>query len=320
MIAYNGRHTIHHMGGQLYWRNSHGAMEGINNGFALFSSEGLQAHNQQTRFSVRLGLEGTQTYLINGETLKVNQDQFLVMNRGTEYDVLAEDGQETTMLAFCFNEGFVSDFVLNNSQSQMTLLDHHELYLEEGKELEFPLHTLLVDEQVKATINRVVKAKLALGTEETDDYALFNSILEMIVKNCKAAMHSFQGQDIVKSSTKVELYKRLSIARDYIHAHFTEDLNLAELSRVACLSPYHFHRAFKNTFNITPKKFVTHLRIERAKWLLKHKNQSVQMICQEVGFRDVSSFTRLFASHAGHTPSVYRNKVRNKVSNTVEAG
>ena len=84
--------------------------------------------------------------------------------------------------------------------------------------------------------------------------------------------------------------------------------------------PRNSERAFKNTFNITPKKFVTHLRIERAKWLLKHKNQSVQMICQEVGFRDVSSFTRLFASHAGHTPSVYRNKGRNTAGITVKAG
>ncbi|MCE7991303.1 MAG: helix-turn-helix transcriptional regulator [Roseivirga sp.] len=307
MIAYEGQHTIHKMGGQLYWRNGEGTMEGINNGFALFSSENLEAENQETRFSVRFGINGVQRYKVNGELLKVTDDQFLVMNKGTLYDVKGEDRADTTMLAFCFNEQFVSDFVTSVSRTDEQLLDSFDLYRSDLKSLEFPLHTLLVDEKIKPMICDIVQAKLRLETDEVDDYSIFNRVLQMVVQNNKSSIDSFKGQDIVKNSTKVELYKRLSIARDYIQAHFSEDLNLSELSRVACLSPYHFHRAFKNTFKITPKKLVTHLRIERAKWLLENRSYSVQMICQEVGFRDVSSFTRLFASYTGVTPSVYRS-------------
>lgn len=307
MIAYEGQHTIHKMGGQLYWRNGQGTMEGINNGFALFSTEKLEAENQETRFSVRFGLKGVQQYKVNGELLKVNDDQFLVMNRGTQYDVTAEDNADITMLAFCFNEEFVSDFVTSVSQTEVQLLDSFDLYKSDVKSLEFPLHTLLVGESIGPMVQGIVNAKMQLGADEVDDYCIFNKVLETVVRNNKSSIDSFKGQDIVKNSTKVELYKRLSIARDYIHAHFSEDLNLSELSRVACLSPYHFHRAFKNTFNITPKKLVTHLRIERAKWLLENRSYSVQMVCQEVGFRDVSSFTRLFASYTAVTPSVYRS-------------
>ena len=107
----------------------------------------------------------------------------------------------------------------------------------------------------------------------------------------------------------MELYKRLSIARDYIQAHYCEEINLNELSKVACLSPYHFHRAFKRTFGITPKKYVTALRIERAKWLLKNRDSNVQSVCNEIGFKDVSSFTRLFSSYTKATPSAYRNQL-----------
>ena len=307
MIAYEGQHTIHKMGGQLYWRNSEGTMEGINNGFALFSTEKLEAENQETRFSVRFGIKGVQGYNINGELLKVTNDQFLVMNKGTQYGVRAEDGQDTTMLAFCYNEEFVSDFVTAVSHSEEQLLDSFDLYQSDVKSLEFPLHTLLMDEKIRPMVRDIVQAKLHLEADEIDEYCIFNKVLEMVIRNNKSSVDSFKGQDIVKNSTKVELYKRLSIARDYIHAHFAEDLNLSELSRVACLSPYHFHRAFKNTFGITPKKLVTHLRIERAKWLLENRSYSVQMVCQEVGFRDVSSFTRLFASYTTVTPSVYRS-------------
>lgn len=316
MITYQGQHTIHKIGGQLYWRGTQGEMEGIDNGFALFSSEGLEAYGQKTRFSVRFGLDGVQNYHINGETLKVNQEQFLVMNPGTEYDLNAEDNQDVTMMAFCFNESFVSDFVTTVANTQDHLLDNFDTYQCGDKRLEFPLHTLLVDEHVKPLVRDVIHAKMYVEKDAIDDYNIFSEILEMIVRNNRSSLDSFKGQDIVKNSTKIELYKRLSIARDYIQAHYTEDLNLSELSRVACLSPYHFHRAFKNTFNITPKKFVTHLRIERAKWLLINKDCSVQMVCQEVGFRDVSSFTRLFASYTGVTPSVYRNMMAGSLRST----
>ena len=76
MIAYKGQHTIHKMGGQIYWESDSGAIEGIDNGFALFSSKNLLGENQKTRFSIRFGLNGTQEYQIKDRVLQVNQQQF----------------------------------------------------------------------------------------------------------------------------------------------------------------------------------------------------------------------------------------------------
>lgn len=308
MIGYKGQHIVHQRGGQIYWRAKHGEMEGINNGFALFSSENLFGENQKTRLSVRFGLKGTQEYHIGSAHLKVNQNQFLVMNEGTEYTIAAQNNEDVTALAFCFNEDFVSDFVSYHRNTSQTLLDEFGLYDLKGEKLEFPLHTLLVNENVQNNIQTVLEAKAKYGTEEVDDYSIFNRVLYLIFSEFDSILKSFDHQGVVKKSTKVELYKRLSIARDYVQAHFMEDVNLNELSRVACLSPYHFHRAFKQTFGLTPKKFVTGLRIERAKWLLLNRPMSVQMVCQAVGFKDVSSFTRLFAGYTGSTPSVYRKE------------
>lgn len=308
MIAYKGQHTIHKMGGHIYWNSEKGAMEGIDNGFALFSSENLLGENQKTRFSIRFGINGTQEYHINDRVLQVNQQQFLVMNAGTEYTVKAQNAESITMLAFCFNENFVRDFVNVHSSDEESLIDRNGIYdlIEESPE--FPLHTLLVGQEIRPVIRDAVHAKMYLSADEVDDYSIFNRILEMVFTDCSSQLQNFENQKIVKQSTKVELYKRLSIARDYIQAHYCEEINLNELSRVACLSPYHFHRAFKKTFGITPKKYVTALRIERAKWLLRNKDFNVQVICQEVGFKDVSSFTRLFATYTTVTPSAFRSQ------------
>jgi len=296
------------MGGQIYWKSDNGAMEGINNGFALFSSENLLGENQKTRFSIRFGINGIQEYHIKDRVLQVNQQQFLVMNAGTEYTVKAQNDESTTMLAFCYNEDFVRDFVNVHASKQESLIDRNGIYDLIEHSPEFPLHTLLVDQEVRPVIRDIVHAKLYLSADEVDDYSIFNRMLEMVFTDCTSQLQNFENQKIVKQSTKVELYKRLSIARDYIQANYCQEINLNELSRVACLSPYHFHRAFKKTFGITPKKFVTALRIERAKWLLRKKDYNVQAICQEVGFKDVSSFTRLFSTYTDLTPSAYRNQ------------
>lgn len=308
MIAYKGQHTIHKMGGHIYWNSDRNAMEGIDNGFALFSSENLLGENQKTRFSIRFGINGTQEYHIKDRVLQVNQQQFLVMNAGTEYTVKAQNAESLTMLAFCFNDNFVRDFVNVHSTDEERLIDRNGIYNLIEESPEFPLHTLLVGQEIRPVIRDVIHAKMYLSADEVDDYSIFNRILEMVFTDCSSQLQNFENQKIVKQSTKVELYKRLSIARDFIQANYCKEINLNELSRVACLSPYHFHRAFKKTFGITPKKYVTALRIERAKWLLRNKDFNVQHICQEVGFKDVSSFTRLFATYTTVTPSAFRNQ------------
>ena len=159
----------------------------------------------------------------------------LVMNHGAHYDVEALNKSNTTMLAFCFNEGFVSDFVHNLINDDESLLDNFDLYQSEVESLEFPLHTLLIDEHIKPMVRDVLHTKLYLEAYQNDDYDIFSRVLEMLVMHNKALVKTFRGQGIVKNSTKMELYKRLSMARDYIQTHFTEDINLSELSRVACL-------------------------------------------------------------------------------------
>ena len=137
MIAYEGQHEILKMNGQLYWRDSHGAIEGIDNGYSLFNSTGLFGENHRTRLSVRFSLKGTQQYRIGDTKLNVDRTQFLVMNNGVQYDVKALDNADTTMLAFCFNEEFVSDFAHNLISNEEQLLDNFDLYNQDKKPLNF---------------------------------------------------------------------------------------------------------------------------------------------------------------------------------------
>ena len=107
-----------------------------------------------------------------------------------------------------------------------------------------------------------------------------------------------------------DLHERLCRARKFIDDSYHLPLNLAEISKEACLSPYHFLRLFRDAFDTTPHQYLIHRRIEKAKELLRVRTLSVTDICFEVGFESLGSFSSLFRKCVGDAPINYRRRER----------
>jgi AraC family transcriptional regulator len=95
----------------------------------------------------------------------------------------------------------------------------------------------------------------------------------------------------------------------YIDEHLGESISLATLAQLARLSPYHFCRTFKQSFGLSPHRYHTQLRIERAKTLLETHRLSVTEIGMSLGFSDASAFTAAFRKVTGCTPRSYHRTV-----------
>jgi AraC family transcriptional regulator len=100
--------------------------------------------------------------------------------------------------------------------------------------------------------------------------------------------------------------ERLQRVRDYVEAHLDDDLSLTVLAGVACLSPYHFSRSFKQAAGVGPQRYVIQRRVERAKYLLRQTHQPLALIAQEAGFNDQSHLTAMFRNEIGVTPGRFR--------------
>jgi AraC family transcriptional regulator len=109
-----------------------------------------------------------------------------------------------------------------------------------------------------------------------------------------------------KCSTRAELYRRLLRGKDYMDSFSAGHLHLQEIASQACLSPYHFHRLFREVFRETPNQYLQRQRLAKAKHLLARGEQSVTNICLEVGFESITSFSGLFRRHFGCSPRDYR--------------
>jgi AraC family transcriptional regulator len=99
------------------------------------------------------------------------------------------------------------------------------------------------------------------------------------------------------------------LVEEYINAHLTETIPLEDLARVARLSPFHFARAFKQSFGLPPHRYHMHRRIEQAKALLATPQATVTEVGVRLGFSDTSTFSVAFRRLTGSTPGAYRRSV-----------
>jgi AraC family transcriptional regulator len=116
------------------------------------------------------------------------------------------------------------------------------------------------------------------------------------------------GQDAIVPRGGLAVWQRRLVAQ-YLEEHLAEQIPVARLAEFARLSRYHFCRAFRRSFGISPHRYHANRRLERAKSLLATPALSVTEIALDVGFRETSSFTTAFRKLFGRTPTDYRRSL-----------
>ena len=114
----------------------------------------------------------------------------------------------------------------------------------------------------------------------------------------------------MRSDTQIDYQERLLRVMVYIQNHLDEPLPLDDLAKIACFSPYHFHRIFRGMMGESVKEHVRRLRLERAAFRLTSTTRSVIDIALDAGYDTHESFTRAFGRMFGMSPTAYRHECR----------
>jgi AraC-like DNA-binding protein len=117
----------------------------------------------------------------------------------------------------------------------------------------------------------------------------------------------------VRRIVRSDVFRRLCEARELIHDAWAEELPVPQLADRAGMSPYHFVRTFAHVFGATPHRYLTRVRLERAKGLLASGACSVTEACFEVGFSSLGSFSTLFRRETGRSPREFQRHTRSLV-------
>lgn len=100
--------------------------------------------------------------------------------------------------------------------------------------------------------------------------------------------------------------RRILRVISHIHDNLDGDLSLDTLAKVACMSPFHWHRVFFGVTGETLANCIRRVRLDRATFLLLQTKQSVGEIAAQCGYGNVQSFARSFQADYGLTPSKFR--------------
>lgn len=257
-----------------------------------------------TPLSIKCAFNGKEYYKLKSTTYAVSDQNFLVLNEGAEYS--------SYILSETVTESFTLNFTQNNLQvlsatetsKEEFLLD--DPFIRKNNSTSFlqklytysPAVTCLVYE---LKLNCTQRNKDTLRTQELI-YSLLKELFLLNKLSCTEAdsIHAKKG------STRIELYKRLSIAKDYLSSCYHENISLEQLAKTCHLNPYHLLREFKTFYRITPHQYLTSTRLQAAKRLMTDADKSISQIIHEIGFQDAASFSKLFKKQFGLTPSAFR--------------
>jgi AraC-like DNA-binding protein len=92
--------------------------------------------------------------------------------------------------------------------------------------------------------------------------------------------------------------------RDYLRAHYSENVSLSQLAAIAGLSPFHLVRVFRYRIGVPPHEYQTQLRITRAQQMMR-AGSSIAEAAMDSGFFDQSHLSRNFKRITGLTPRTY---------------
>lgn len=155
-------------------------------------------------------------------------------------------------------------------------------------------------------VNQIIGRMIFLFVENHPSKDLFADFMlkELIIR----LMQTEARHLLIDNAAQFQDTCRLAYIAKYIQDNLHDPLSIECLSRKACMSQSHFFRCFKQEFGISPIDFINFERIKKAMVFLKDPRKTINQICLECGFNNVSYFNKLFKRHAKLTPSEYRQK------------
>lgn len=101
---------------------------------------------------------------------------------------------------------------------------------------------------------------------------------------------------------------KLSRALQYIHKHYQQDLNIADVASAVGLSPSYLHFLFKEDLERTFLDYLTGYRIQQAKRILLRHDVKMFEVARTVGYRSTQHFSKVFKKTTGLLPHQYRDR------------
>jgi AraC family transcriptional regulator len=257
------------------------------------------------QLSIKTFSNGKAYYKTDKGFFAAEEGRYLLLNEGP-YTISIDEKEAVESFCLFFKEGFAAEVYHSLKTSNQDLLS--DPYKHGGSidfhDKTFPLTTAITTQLDSFKHQLPALEKDSIGYEEH-----FHTLMQSILNVHFHTYKEIESLHAVRRSTREELYKRVTIANEYIRAYFDTPITLQDISLTACLSTNHLVRTYNQVYGITPHQHISELRLIKSKKLLANPQFNMTAISFELGFQNPVSFSKMFKQHVGISPKDYRKKV-----------
>ena len=144
--------------------------------------------------------------------------------------------------------------------------------------------------------------------------ALFDKMVEQYLTNAPFLQYSLACLleeillTIAIERAKSDGYRTFKKSIKYIHANYTEKIQIPHLAALEGLSNSRYITLFTKEFGKTPSEYIIDLRLSRARELLSTTNMPIGQVGALSGYKDQYFFSKIFKKHTGMSPQEFRKK------------
>lgn len=260
--------------------------------------------NLESPYSLFINNKGHSYCSVNKQHYRIETDNFLFSQPGDIYGLTVDNMQKTELCNIHINKSFFNGVAHSLTTTHELLLDDPE----KNRELNIHLFSQLFpkDETLNALTARLT------ASETYSNHAFESVLMELVaylLRQNEDIKKSISRLPFAKPSVQTDIYRRLAVAKDYICSNYNLPLALDEICRETGMSKFHFLRVFKSFTGITPYQYLSDVRMNKARQLLKNSNNSISEIASDLGYEYPNSFIKAFQKNYQIAPMQYRKQV-----------
>ncbi|MEK4460586.1 MULTISPECIES: response regulator transcription factor [Paenibacillus] len=184
------------------------------------------------------------------------------------------------------------------------------------------LHALAMEEKLNLEVLRIVQQDVLqmlysfLQQKEVQAHQLFkdpqsqelyrNSI--STIDYMRTWIHYFIDRAVDYTEKIAKSQSVIGKVKEYIHTNLKNEITREEIANHVFLNPDYLTRIFKRSTGFSIIEYVTEARIKKSLELLNHSSVPISIVASEVGYDNLTYFSKLFKKVVGCTPSEYRRK------------
>ncbi len=223
---------------------------------------------------------GNAEYIFNGKRVLATPQSILFLSKNSNYEIEVKD-DNYSFICIDFNFTNTGDIILENEiYTSKKILNLENTF----EKIDFLWH---------------------LGNLSDRIYCL-SSLYNIYSEIVKSVFSRYVSTTKRKKLDNMSLYISENISNP--------DLNVKNLSEMCNISEVHLRRIFSYVYHTSPIKYITSVRIKKAKELLLDQKISFNEISRLCGFKNQYYFAKIFKSKTNMTPTEYRQSYKQSIT------